>query len=1014
VYILICLEILGPGTNPVEPTGQEENTPLQEIQTLIDQADSLLEAGQLDTTLVLGKYTLEKVKKESVEDNIYTVKLLNILSQCYLYQMKYSEAEPIILQSIDIGQRVLGPDHIEVSESLNNLGWFYMAQNKNTKAEPLFKQSLALMEKLRGPDHIDVARLVNNLAITYNAQARYAECESLFMRALSIRTKALGADHQDVAKSLNNLAVLFEHRGKYADAEPMFRRALEIRQKTLGPNHIRTGLSVLNLAKLCFFQGRYEESESLYLQAFETWENTLGPDHPRVAYCMTNLAVLYTDLGRYAEAESLHTLAMAINEKTIGPENPQYANSMNLMASLYGAKGDYVKAVNLSRKALALLEKIMGPDHPFIAVTLNNLALLLWDQGEYAEAESLYTKAIAILEKSVRPNNPAFAESFRNSARNYCSLGQFDRALEDYRRLLVSRKNFIDHLFSYASEEQKMRYLEKYPLIDHSLLSLAADDTSRGSWSIALEMVLKGKAIVIDAVSAEREITYCSYNEEILKKAGQHAAVCSEIASLTLTGTENLEPGIYLQRLETLYGMKNSLETELSSRCAEFKEEFESREFQLTDVSNVLPESGILLEFIRYAPCDFKTKGREEERIGPPRYLAFTLDHTGNVILADLGDAEEIDSLVFQTRKMIYDAKSMVYSPFASELKKQLNEVTEELYEKIFVPLISRFVDTPVKDIFLSPDGQLNLLPFEILPVSEDTYVIEEYNLSYVSSGRDLLKFKRERDYSDWALVVANPDFDISGKELTKRREKSGVDSEIFTPVSAYMRGGSDCLGTRFSPIPFSRNEMMTVASTLRKKASLSTELYQDGEAREDVLKGMTSAPRLLHLATHGYFCEDLDPGVFALRENPLLRSGLALAGANEIRYQADSNDRSGEDGILTAFEVSGLNLVGTELAILSACETGIGEVRNGEGVYGLRRAFQHAGAETIMMSLWKIPDRETCQLMGSFYENWLGGMTKKDSFRVSLLRVIENLRERYGVAHPLLWGGFVLAGNPY
>ena len=419
----------------------------------------------------------------------------------------------------------------------------------------------------------------------------------------------------------------------------------------------------------------------------------------------------------------------------------------------------------------------------------------------------------------------------------------------------------------------------------------------------------------------------------------------------------------------------------------------------------------VLWEFVRYQPYDFKMEGSDKERTGPPRYLAFTLDPGGSITLTDLGDAGEIDSLVSLVRERIYRSKAEVYSPLVVESERRLSDVTSKLYDIIFAPLQPHLGSRT--DILISPDGQLNLLPFEILYSPDGKYLIEKYGMSYLSSGRDLLRFKKKHKPSDRALVLADPDFDLSSELLAEHREKTVDESSLFSFRPEPYRGASGCLETRFDPLPYTREEAKSVAKTLKNRAKLDVNACYGDEALEEVLKGMATAPMALHLATHGYFCEDIDLGENKMLENPLLRSGLALAGANRLMGEEQRVESESEDGILTAFEASGLNLVGTDLVVLSACETGVGEVENGEGVYGLRRAFQHAGARTIVMSLWKVPDKETRDLMDGFYKNWLAGQPKKDALRQAALKALNACRADYGAGHPYFWAGFVMVGDP-
>ena len=989
----------------------EEDPELTEIQELIHEADSLARARQLDTAIVLGKLVLEKARKEFGESDTIIASALNVLGLCYAFKANYPPAESLWKRTLVVLEKALGPDHPNVARSLSNLAGLYWNQAKYTEAEPLWKRALAILEKALGPDHRDIGPTLNNLATLYAEQGKYAEAETLYKRALAIWEKTLGPEHPHVARSLNNLATLYQERGKYAEAQPLYKRALAIFEKALGQDHPDVAQSLNNLARLCREQGKYTEAEPFHRRALAIREKALGPEHPHVAISLHSLAALYWQQGKYTEAEPLYKRALAIREKALGPDHPDVAGSLNDLAVLYSDQGKYAEAETLYKRALAIREKTLGPDHPRVAESLNNLADLYWAQGEYAEAEPLLKQALVIREKKLSSEHPDVAKNLRRLAILYGSLGQIDKSLTYYKKLQESREHFIEYAFSYASEDQKMRYIEEYPLVSHSLLSFVIMNDRDESKSCALEMILKGKAVVIDAISAERQIAYCAYNDQILKKAERHAEVCGEISTVTLAGAEKLAPDVYRDRLQSLYSIKDSLETELSKTCAEFKDELAARRFTVADLANALPEGSVLWEFVRYEPYDFKKVGNDKERTGPPRYLAFTLDHAGSITLTDLGDAREIDSLISLARKKIYKARAEVYSPLVVESESRLSEVTGKLYDIIFAPLES-YVGN-MTDIFISPDGQLNLLPFEVLPCPDGKYVVEKFRISYLSSGRDLLRFKKKVEPSDWALVLADPDFDLSAEVLAEHREKTLNKSSMLSFRYEPSRGVSGCLNNRFNSLPYSREEAKSVDKTLKKKANLNVDTYYGGDALEEVLKGMTTAPRVLHLATHGYFCEDLDLTENKMLENPLLRSGLVFAGANRLIDKTEENVAQTEDGILTAFETSGLNLIGTELVTLSACETGVGEVKNGEGVYGLRRAFQHAGARTIVMSLWKVPDKETRELMDDFYKNWSTGQSKKEALRQSTLKVLNACRVKHGAAHPLFWGAFVMVGDP-
>ena len=933
------------------------------------------------------------------------------LAILYWHLSKHTEALYYQEHALAIRKKIFGPEHRDVAISLNNMAAIYQDQGKYSEAEPLFKKALEIREKVLGPENKAVGETLNNIGIIYYLQGRYAEAEPYFKKALAVREKVLGPEHPVVADNLHNLMAFYWKQAKYTEAEIYLRRALAIREKVFHSNHPAVALSFQALGVLYSAQGKYAEAELFNKRALTINEKAFGPEHPRTVQSLENLGTLYGDQGKYVKAEPLFKRALAIREKVLGPEHPDIARSLNNLATFYEIQGKYTEAEQLYKRALAIGETALGPEHTDVASTLKSLATLHNNQGKYAEAEGLYMRALTIFEKAHGLEHPKVVRSLRKIALLYCSLGIFDKAITYYEKLNKSRQNFIDYAFSNASEDLKMSYIQKYPLIDHSFFSFAFLDKTIETINPALEMALKGKAIILDAVSAEKRIAYCSYDDEIRARVDRHTDICGEIATLALAGAENLEPEIYRERMRTLNNIKDSLETELSRDCAEFKDELASRRFSVEDVANALPEDGMLFEYVRYEPYDFKKVGGDEEKTGPPRYLAFTLDHAGEITLADLGDAAEIDSLISLSRKIIYNAAVEVHTVGNVIAETRLNEVTSQLYNLIFTPL--EFSLNDKARIFISPDGQLSLLPFEIFPDGNGKYVIEKYNISYLSSGRDLLKFKKKPEYGNWVLAMAAPDFDLLRATMTERRDQALRKSEYTAFAYEPSRGASGCLNTRFDLLPYTKKETKSVVKTLKKKAKFDVDAYYGDKALEEVLKGMTIPPRVLHLSTHGYFCEDIDLTDNKMLENPLLRSGLVLAGANRLMDKSEENSSNVEDGILTAFEVSGLNLTGTELVTLSACETGVGEVQNGEGVYGLRRAFQQAGARTILMSLWKVPDKGTYDLMDNFYKNWAGGQTKQEAFRQSALKVMKDRRKKHGAAHPYYWGAFVLLGDP-
>jgi len=434
-------------------------------------------------------------------------------------------------------------------------------------------------------------------------------------------------------------------------------------------------------------------------------------------------------------------------------------------------------------------------------------------------------------------------------------------------------------------------------------------------------------------------------------------------------------------------------------------------------VAQALPVKTVLLEFARIDTFNFKAKGREKKWL-PARYLAFVL-HAGKgdrVELIDLGDAGEIDRAIAVFKKELGDSKGKEEAPKALETSRRIHDL-------VFAPLKKALGE--VKEIFISPDGNLNLISFEVLQGPDGKYLIEEYSFNYLAAGRDVVGFGEIKEEGGKALLMGDPDFDLGREEKGSTLRRLSLTEGKTQEVS---RRSSEMGGFSFQRLPGTREEVEGIQRFLGKDKA---NIYTGKEALEEVLR-QKGTPRILHLATHGFFLSD--PDLSALRndfmsrgidqvmypshigkpvkfESPLLRSGIALAGANNA-LKAEEPQKS--DGIVTAEKILGLRLRGTEMVVLSACDTGLGEVKTGEGVYGLRRAFVQAGTKSLVMSMWSVPDRETKELMVEFYKNVLSEKVNRcQALRQAALKQMQVVKDKYGHTNPFYWGAFVFLGEP-
>jgi CHAT domain-containing protein/tetratricopeptide (TPR) repeat protein len=912
---------------------------------------------------------------------------------------KYDEARPLVERMLDIRERVLGAEHLDVGAAINSLASIYFSKGLYATAEPLYQRALAIGEKVLGPEHPLVARYLTNLANNSYYTSDYAKAEQYYRRALTIFEKALGPEHSDVSAAVVSLAALYRDRGDYANAEPLYQRALNIREKALGPAHPLFAASLNNLALLYLNRGDYEKAEKLYQRAVAINEKALGPEHPDFALSLNNLAITYHKRGDYAKAEPLWQRALTIREKALGPEHHYVGSTLHNLATLYSKRGDYEKAEPLYQRALAIRVKALRPEHPDIALSIGDLANIYRKRGDNSKAEPLYQRTLAILEKSLGPKHTLLAEPLNHLAVLYAAKGDIAQAVTFMSRALAVAEHNFARTLAIGSERQKLAYLALFfEQIDFtfSLHSQAATNDPQAldlAFTTLLRRKGRGLDAMIDTIATLRRHATAK-DQELFNRL---ADARSRLATLTLKEPGAINLDTYRAQLQQIEDEIDKREVELSSRSIEFRRQ--AQPITLGAVQAALPSGSALVEFSIFTPLDPRT-----DKSKAPRYLAYVLAAQEAPKWVDIGEAGPIDRAVDAWRKVLRN-------PNRADVKRLARAVDE----KVMRPVRSILDQLPgdTRRLLIAPDGPLNLIPFAALVDERNRYLVEHYSISYLTSGRDLLRLQTSQPSKSAPLVVANPLFGTGETAATSLAQISAI-SPAGDQADNQGPAQTDAREVLFQALPGTRREALAIKAVLPEASLLLRE-----EATESALK-QTQAPSILHIATHGFFLEDQQApapdtrGLSTLRisdprlmkwagkiENPLLRSGLALAGVNQRR---SSND----DGLLTALETASLDLWGTKLVVLSACDTGVGKVKNGEGVYGLRRALVLAGSQTQVMSLWPVLDRETRGLMAGYYRRLQKGEGRGEALRQIQLEMLKDAKLR----HPYYWASFIQAGE--
>ena len=966
------------------------------VTVLSNLAEVYCKIGNYTEAIRLGGQALAIKEKTLGSDHLDTAISLTNLAEVYRNMGEYAKALPLSRRALAIFEKVLGPDHPHTATSLNNLAGLYYNTGDYEKALSLSQQVLKIRENALGPEHPDTVLSLNNLAVLYGSIGEYAKALQLCEQALEIREKVLGPNHPDTVASLNELAELHRKRGDYARALLLHQRALAIREKVLGPNHPDTITSLNNMTVLYEDMGDSDKALSLAQQVLASREKVLGPDHPDTITSLNNLAALYNELKDYTEALPLHERALAIREKALGPNHPDTALSLNNLAESYGGIGEYDKALPLLQRALAIDEKVLGPDHPSTALALNNLALLHDSRGEYDKALPLLQRALAIDEKVLGPDHPSTISPLDNLAVAYQSRGNYTKALQFFQRGLIVEDRTFANVFSVASEEQKLSFVQKSQGSYWGTLSLIHRHFQKDSQVVrfGLELVLRRKGIVLDAQSRAQQALVANLTGETLETWQRLTEHRSALSRLLLNEPEKQNPAHYKQRIEGLQAAIAREEEFLAQHSGLVAQELAQRQVTAQMLAGRLPGDSALVEFVRIRDWDEEKKKWSDAE----RYLAFILTADNQVALVDLGAAQKIDTKVKITLAAINQPD---YSRDPETYSHQADVELTELYALIFQPLET--VLSSRVQLIVSPDGELNNVPFAALRTQDGQYLVEKTTLSYVASGRDLLRGKSGVDPTVALLLVANPAFD-DGKVL----QMAAASSEEAMRAADYRKS--------FPPLPGTAEEAQVILPLVK-----GTQKVLEGEQATESTVRTTKSPKVLHLAIHGFFLKDEDlplpdpmprfgnDHLARTQVSPMVRSGLALAGANHAREIT-----AGDDGLLTALEVTSMNLYGTDLVVLSACETAAGDVKVGEGVYGLRRAFVLAGAKNLVMSLWQVGDQTTHTQMEEFYRTHEQGEQPAEALRRAQLQTIAHLRElTAGFGKPFapvrLWAPFIL-----
>jgi CHAT domain-containing protein/tetratricopeptide (TPR) repeat protein len=905
----------------------------------------------------------------------------------------------------------LAPGHPDNIADVQLNGDLLFLKGNVRQAEQAWTDALSRAEQTLGKTHPLVPPILHRLAIVAQEFGDLDRKRELLELAIRMAPSTQVPCYPELPALLNDFGTLSTYRGDFQQARSFYDEAFTKLRRCLGPTHSATTTILHNRAVLAADMGDFAGAEELHRQAVRVWSQRLGANHPYVARGLDELAGVASSRGRNVEAARLLERALTIRTQALGPESPDVASTLVTLARTL-AQRDAITALQKVDEAIAIYQRGNRPQSPDSVATAFSLrGTLLLNRGDYARGRQAFAMALAERERVFGTDHPLTAEARSAVASADFGLDFVDSAVRDALAAEEIGRNHLRFTIRYLPERQALAYSDHRPRgLDLALSAVAADRTAERA--SVLDAVVRSRGVVLDELGARAHLTAQSADPVLVSLNAAATAARERFANLMLRSLKGEDP-VPRAVLDDARSRKEEAERALAERSAAARTEVEQANVGLTDVREMLPPNTAILAFVRYDRTIVTASGTRSAPRAVASYMGFVIRaDTPDVAVVPLGTASSIDGAIAVWRREAEGRKILAGVPIL-EAERTYRAAGVQIRQQIWDPF-SLFIEGAAR-VFVVPDGAVNFVSFAALPTAPNRYLIEDGPvIHYLSTERDVIS-RPSVGSANGLLAVGGPAYDA-------RVHPAGSRSTL--------RSGCATLGgVRFEDLPNSRLEADEIAKIWSSSANEAgdTRVLSGRAATETAIKQAAIGRRVVHLATHGYFlesrCDSAAAGTRAvgglvaqsgpsreLAENVLLLSGLAFAGAN---VPSSVRTGQGDDGLLTAEEVAGLNLQGTEWAVLSACDTGTGRIKAGEGVFGLRRAFQVAGVRTIIMSLWPVDDVATRTWMRHLYDaRFNQRLSTAESVREASIRVLENRRARRQSLHPLYWAAFVAAGD--
>lgn len=968
----------------------------------VDYTNKIEEAGK-----IYNESYFSLVDKQISEQHKSQLEILNHIAVWYELTDRYSDASKMLKRAQEASRLKYRSEDIVYAQELNNIAKLQIKLGEYEQAEKNIKQALEIIDLKANRDLPEwrptFVGTLETKAKLFGIKGLFDEAEETLEESATLIRKSKGAmsEAQSTTQELIPLMILL---GRYSEAAKLLDAQIPQYEKLYGNQSLRLIEPLVQKSRILLARGNYPDAERFASIANRIAVKTYGEISTKTAPTQKILSDIYYTLGDYEKAEAEITRAVRSQEKQFGRNHIEVAKSLSQLALIKFHKGDNRKQIEtLLLEARSIMEEKLGKDNPQYAEVLKNVAIFYISEKKfdiafnsltvaegiwraktgsknninaasiftltgdvyyqiknYRRAEDFYLQAKNLYEKYFSINHPEYVKVLSRMSRVYYMEKDYKRSKKLIEEALNNYEIYIKQFFPALSEREKAKYwntikgdFEFYNTLAFSNLEDFRDLTGK-----VYNYQLLTKALLLSTSIKIRERILSSTDED-LKSQFNTWVQKKELLTLALSMsteqlTENaIDPIALQQEVERL-------EKDLSQKSELFGQSFESKRLTYDDVKKALKDNEVAIEMVRYRHFNHQLT---DSVVYAALYVTPSISRPKVILLPD---GKKLESRYFK-----YYRNSII------------GRIRDEVSYNVFWKPIHTVIGN-TSTIYLSADGIYNQINLESIPSPDGRYVIDNSNIILVSNTKDLYI-----------------------RKITSRAKNPDNSASMFGNPTFYMTASNR---QNILPLPGTEKEINQVRFMLKQKGWLTAE-YVENTASEENVKGVNS-PKIFHIATHGFYrptiklseTDELEGNEAKLAQNPLLRTGLLLKGAGDLMSKTEHNYNI-ESGILTADEAMSLNLDKTDLVVLSACETGLGDLEAGEGVYGLQRAFLVAGAKVLIMSMFKVDDDATQKLMLVFYQKWLNSGKLRESF----IDAKKELRTEY--PDPIFWGAFMMIG---